>query len=311
MSATGAEAAATGRAPWLRVLSAGALTTVQDLGRPGHAHLGVPRSGALDAPSLRLANRLVGNPESTPGLETTVSGCQVTLSVGRFVAVTGASAVVSVDGRGVGMDAAVYVRAGQRLQIGPATAGVRSYLAVGGGVAVRPVLGSAATDLLSGLGPAPLRDGDVLPLCPSVGPPAAVDCAPRPAPTSELVLRLLLGPHADWFEAAAIDGLGRSRYEVTSASNRIGLRLQGPPLRRSSPGAELPSAGIAHGSLQVPPDGQPVLFLADHPTTGGYPVIGVAHPDELPLAGQARPGAAVRFHVEHWRPDDVSINASA
>jgi biotin-dependent carboxylase-like uncharacterized protein len=288
-------------APTLRVLRAGSLTTVQDLGRPGYAHLGVPRSGAADPPSLRLANRLVGNAESAAALETTVDGCEVVLDAGRFVAVTGASARVTVAERAVGVGAVSYVPAGARVGIGPATAGVRSYLAVGGGVVTDRVLGSSATDLLSGLGPPPLRDGDVLDLGERPGEPPGVDCAPVAAPSELITLRLHLGPHTDWFEPASLVAIGRDAYTVTSASNRIGLRLRGPAPRRSPDRAvgELPSAGLAHGALQSPPGGEPVLFLADHPTTGGYPVLGVAHPDDLALAGQARPGTRVRFHVEH------------
>lgn len=287
----------------LRVLRAGALTTAQDLGRPGYAHLGVPRSGAADLPSLRLANRLVGNPEAATALETTADGCEVVLEAARFVAVTGASAEVTVAGRAVGVGAVSYVPAGVRVGIGPAFAGVRSYLAVGGGLMTVRVLGSSATDLLSGLGPPPLRDGDVLSLGEETGQPPGVDCAPVAVPADLITLRLHLGPHADWFEPASLAALGRDAYTVTSDSNRIGLRLHGTAPRRIRGGDrspdELPSAGLAHGSLQSPPGGQPVLFLADHPTTGGYPVLGVTHPDDLALAGQARPGTRIRFHVEH------------
>lgn len=180
------------------------------------------------------------------------------------------------------------------LDIGAARSGVRSYLAVSGGVAVDPVLGSRSTDLLSGLGPPPLTDGTVLPLGRPAHLHARVDVVPHPAPPSELVLRVTLGPRDDWFTDTALRTLTRHPYAVSSASNRIGLRTEGPALERARAG-ELPSEGMVLGAVQVPPDGCPVVFLADHPTTGGYPVIAVVHPSDLPDAAQATPGTPVRF----------------
>ncbi|UFR05735.1 biotin-dependent carboxyltransferase family protein [Streptomyces sp. Go40/10] len=278
----------------LVVVRAGALTTVQDRGRPGYAHLGVPRSGALDAPAAALVNRLVGNPPDAAVLETTLNGCAVRPRSTVTVAVGGAPCPVSVGGRPVAWGAPVVVPAGALLEVGAATAGVRSYLAVGGGVAVEPVLGSRATDLLSGLGPAPLADGTVLPLGAPAGPPARVDGAPQPRPPAELVLRVTPGPRDDWFTARAVRDLATRAYRVSAASNRIGLRTEGPALERARPG-ELPSEGMVLGAVQVPPDGRPVVFLADHPTTGGYPVIAVVRAADLPAAAQALPGTPVRF----------------
>ncbi|WP_189306378.1 biotin-dependent carboxyltransferase family protein [Streptomyces cinerochromogenes] len=278
----------------LVVVRAGALTTVQDRGRPGYAHLGVPRSGALDAPAAALVNRLVGNPPDAAVLETTLNGCAVRPRSTVTVAVGGAPCPVSVGGRPVAWGAPVVVPAGALLEVGAATAGVRSYLAVGGGVAVEPVLGSRATDLLSGLGPAPLADGTVLPLGAPAGPPARVDGAPQPRPPAELVLRVVPGPRDDWFTARAVRDLATRAYRVSAASNRIGLRTEGPALERARPG-ELPSEGMVLGAVQVPPDGRPVVFLADHPTTGGYPVIAVVRAADLPAAAQALPGTPVRF----------------
>ncbi|MEO3754061.1 biotin-dependent carboxyltransferase family protein [Streptomyces sp. B6B3] len=279
------------------VTRCGALTTVQDLGRAGLAHLGVPRSGALDLPAHRLANRLVGNPPGAATLETTLTGCALRPRCPVTVAVTGAPSPVTVDGRPAPWGAAVRVPAGAELVVGPATAGVRGYLAVGGGVAVPPVLGSRATDLLSGLGPPPLADGQVLPLGPPGAPPPAADAVPHPAPPAVLSLRLRPGPRDDWFPADALDLLARGDYQVASASNRVGLRTAGPPLRRAphAEGAELPSEGMVLGAVQLPPDGRPVVFLADHPTTGGYPVIGVVPEADLAAAAQAAPGTPVRF----------------
>lgn len=276
------------------VVRAGALTTVQDLGRPGHAHLGVPRSGALDPPAAGLVNRLVGNPPQAAVLETTLNGCAVRPRCAVTVATGGAPCPVTVDGRPAAWGAAVRVPAGALLDIGSAAFGVRSYVAFGGGVAVEPVLGSRSTDLLSGLGPAPLADGAVLPLGPTPPAHARVDAAPHPAPPRELVLRVRYGPRADWFTDAALRTLTRGAYRVSSASNRIGLRSEGPPLERSSTG-ELPSEGMVLGAVQVPPDGCPVVFLADHPTTGGYPVVAVADERDLPAAAQAVPGTPLRF----------------
>ncbi|MFF7182590.1 5-oxoprolinase/urea amidolyase family protein [Streptomyces sp. NPDC008121] len=276
------------------VVRAGALTTVQDLGRAGHAHLGVPRSGALDAGAAQLVNRLVGNAEDAAVLETTVDGCAVRPRCAVTVAVGGAPGPVTVDGRPVAWGTAVRVAAGALLDVGPAVRGLRGYVAFGGGVAVEPVLGSRSTDLLSGLGPAPLTVGTVLPLGAEPAARVAVDAPPWPGPPDELVLRVRLGPRHDWFSPAALETLATRAYRVSPSSNRIGLRTEGPPLERTVTG-ELPSEGMVLGAVQVPPDGRPVVFLADHPTTGGYPVVAVVREDDLAAAAQAVPGTAVRF----------------
>ncbi|MFE7132504.1 biotin-dependent carboxyltransferase family protein [Streptomyces sp. NPDC057638] len=281
----------------LAVVRAGALTTVQDTGRPGHAHLGVPRSGALDPGAAAFVNRLVGNAGDAAVLETTLTGCAVRPRRAVTVAVGGAPCPVTVDGRPVAFGAPVRVAAGALLEAGRATAGVRSYLAFSGGIAVEPVLGSRSTDLLSGLGPPPLVDGAVLPLGRPVGGAVAgaVDgLAPWPAPPAELVLRIRFGPRADWFTPGALRTLTRGLHRASAAGNRIGLRLSGPPLERAR-GGELASEGMVLGAVQVPPDGLPVVFLADHPTTGGYPVVAVADERDLAAAAQTVPGTPVRF----------------
>ncbi|MGW6738531.1 5-oxoprolinase subunit C family protein [Streptomyces sp. NPDC055013] len=278
----------------LSVVRAGALTTVQDLGRPGHAHLGVPRSGALDGPAAALVNRLVGNAPEAAVLESTLNGCAVRPRSPVTVAVGGAPCRVTVDGRPVAWGAAVRVPAGALLEVGAAVSGVRSYVAVSGGIAVEPVLGSRSTDLLSGLGPPPLTDGTVLPLGRPTPLHARVDVAPQPAPPGELVLRVTPGPRDDWFTPAAVRAFTSRPYRVSAASNRIGLRTEGPALERALT-RELPSEGVVLGAVQVPPDGLPVVFLADHPTTGGYPVIAVVRAADLPAAAQAVPGTPVRF----------------
>ncbi|MGI5352182.1 biotin-dependent carboxyltransferase family protein [Streptomyces sp. CA-250714] len=282
----------------LEAVRAGVLTTVQDLGRPGYAHLGVPRSGALDLAAHRLANLLLGNPETAATLETTLTGCTVRALGPTVAVVTGAPCPVTVDGRPAPWGQPVRLRAGAVLDVGAATHGVRSYLGFAGGVDAERVLGSRATDLLSGLGPAPLTDGEVRPLgTPTACPPAGrtvPDTAPWLAPPRELVLPVGFGPRDDWFTAEGLRTLVTGTYRVSAASNRIGLRTEGPALARAREG-ELASEGMPLGAIQVPPEGRPVIFLADHPTTGGYPVIGVVPPEALSAAAQAAPGTPVRF----------------
>ncbi|MGV9693521.1 5-oxoprolinase subunit C family protein [Streptomyces sp. NPDC003444] len=276
------------------VVRPGALTTVQDLGRPGYAHLGVVRSGALDPAAARLVNRLVGNAEGAAVLETTVDGCAVRPRCAVTVAVGGAPCPVRVDGRPAAWGTAVRVAAGSVVEVGTASRGLRAYVAFGGGIEVEPVLGSRSTDLLSGLGPAPLTRGTVLPLGADGTVRTPVDAPPWPGPPDALVLRVRLGPRDDWFTPGALRTLATRAYRVSPASNRIGLRLEGPALERSVTG-EPASEGMVLGAVQVPPDGRPVVFLADHPTTGGYPVVGVVREADLGAAAQAVPGTAVRF----------------
>lgn len=279
----------------LHIVRPGALTTVQDAGRPGWAHLGAGRAGALDATAARLANRLVGNAPGAALLETTVTGCAVRPDRPVVAVVGGAGCRVSVDGRPVAWGAAVRVPAGAVLDVGPALTGVRGYLAFAGGLEPEAVLGSRSADLLSGLGPAPLSEGDTLPLGePSGPPPAYGGTAPWPGAPTELVLPLHLGPRHTWFTDAALVTLTTATYRVSPHSNRIGLRTEGPALERARDG-ELPSEGMVLGAIQVPPDGLPVVFLNDHPTTGGYPVVGVVPETALAKAAQAVPGTAVRF----------------
>jgi biotin-dependent carboxylase-like uncharacterized protein len=282
----------------IEVLKPGLLTTVQDLGRAGHAHLGVPRSGALDTAALVRANRLVGNPDDAAGLETTLTGVSLRAEVPIAVAVTGAPARITVNGQPVAFGNPFRVPAGAIIQIGAATAGVRSYVAFAGGVTVAPVLGSRSTDTLAGLGPPPLRAGFVFPVGRTVPDPLpssegrlAIDWPDSDAP---IRLRIRLGPRHDWFSLISRDAFLAGPYTLSVKSNRVGARLTGPPLHRTV-GGELPSEGIVLGAVQVPADGQPLVFLADHPTTGGYPVIGVVAGDDLPLLAQSRPGTTVIF----------------
>jgi biotin-dependent carboxylase-like uncharacterized protein len=278
----------------LTVLASGPLTTVQDRGRPGWASIGVTRSGAADRQAAALANRLVGNDAAAAVLEVTVGGLQVRAGRTLLVAVSGAPAPVTVDGRAAPFDAPLTLRPGQVLGLGNPAVGLRSYLAVRGGIGVPPVLGSRSTDTLSGLGPAPLRPGDVLPVGALAAAEPVVDVAPVGAPSSRPVLRVLPGPRRDWLAPAAWTALTAEDWTVSPDSDRVGLRLAGPRLDRARTD-ELPSEGLVPGAVQVPPDGAPVLFLVDHPVTGGYPVLAVVTTDDLPAAAQLRPGDRVRF----------------
>ena len=280
----------------LRVVAARPLTTIQDLGRPGHASIGVSGSGALDRGALRLANRLVGNPEGAAGLEVTVGGFSAVFDTDAWIAVTGAWGDVRVAGLRIDPNHPVAVPSGSPVEIAPAQSGLRYYLAVRGGIDVPAVLGSRSRDILSGIGPAPLADGDVL----AIGehppfPVSSVDIAPwSPPPAGVVEVPLVVGPREDWFPASALDALFTTAWTLSAASNRVGARLDGPPLKRVDRG-ELPSEGMVAGAMQVPPSGQPTVLLADHPVTGGYPVIAVVASGALDLFGQLRPGQAVRF----------------
>jgi biotin-dependent carboxylase-like uncharacterized protein len=272
----------------IEVVEPGPLATVQDLGRTGWAALGVPRSGAFDRAAAALANRLVGNPDDAATLELTVGGLVLRAATATTVALAGAGCP------GLDWGAPVTLRAGAVVRLGAPRSGLRSYLAVRGGVAVPAVLGSRSTDLLSGLGPAPLQAGDRL----AIGPPpqAAPSGTPAapPAPVAELVA--LPGPRVDWFAPDTLARLARERWVVRGESDRVGVRLDGAPLPRRREG-ELPSEPTLPGAVQVPADGRPIVFGPDAPVTGGYPVLAVLTDTALDAAAQLRPGDVVRFRV--------------
>ena len=281
----------------LHVIATGALTTVQDLGRPGLAALGVTRSGAADRDALRLANRLLGNAEDEAALEVTLGGLVLRCVGGATVAVTGAPCPVSVAGRMTSPNTSVWVPDGAELRLGTPRVGLRSYVGIRGGLRLPKVLGSRSSDTLAQLGPAPLVPGQLLGLRDARGWPPGIEVAPvRDLAEGEVRLRVQPGPRRDWFTPEAYDALLSAPYEVTAASDRVGMRLTGPILRRSMTG-ELPSEAMVPGALQVPPSGQPLLFLADHPVTGGYPVIGVVPDADLGLAAQVRPGQSISFRA--------------
>jgi biotin-dependent carboxylase-like uncharacterized protein len=278
----------------LTVLASGPLATVQDLGRPGWASIGVPESGAADRAAHDLANRLVGNRPEAATLEVTAGGLRLRADRTVLVAVTGAPTALTVDGRPAPLSAPVTVRSGAELALGVPPLGLRSYLAVRGGVDVPPVLGSRSTDTLSGLGPPPLAPGARLPVGDLSGEEPVVDVAPVAGLPEHAVLHVLPGPRRDWLAEAAWTALVTAQWSVSADSDRVGLRLAGPRLARARED-ELPSEGLVAGAVQVPPDGAPVLFLADHPVTGGYPVLAVVVTGDLPAAAQLRPGDGLRF----------------
>lgn len=274
----------------LTVLATGVLTTVQDAGRPGQAALGIGRSGACDRSSYALANRLVGNISGAAVLEVTYGGLVLRADCDVVVVTTGARCAGPAP-----HNAPMTLRAGAELRLGAPAGGLRTYVAVRGGVAVDPVLGARATDLLAGLGPAVLSVGDVLPVGRSQEVMPGVDVAAVPDfPAGEVTVNVLPGPRRDWFTDAAWASLCSQAYTVSTQSNRVGLRLEGEPLERARTG-ELPSEGMVRGALQIPPSGTPVLFLADHPVTGGYPVIGYVRDDDVDRCAQLRPGQTVRL----------------
>ncbi len=299
--------------PALEVITPGPQALIQDLGRPGFGDLGVSPAGAADAAGARQGNRLVGNPPRDAVLETVLGGLSVRARGELTAALTGAPADAEIRSGSGSRPAPMYapfpLHDGESLHLGTPQAGLRTYLAVRGGIDVPPVLGSRSTDLMSGIGPAPLAAGTVLPVGradrgrvvgqpePSTLHPALQQGGTGSAP---VVLRVTPGPRDDWFTPESLAALTGQDWTVTAESNRIGVRLAttagGTPLERSRT-EELPSEGVVAGSLQVPPSGLPVLFLADHPVTGGYPVIAVVVPEDLPVAAQLPPGTTIRFQA--------------
>jgi len=284
----------------IRVLAPGPLTTVQDLGRHGYAHLGVSASGAADALSLRAANRLVGNHENAPALEMTLAGGAFEFEPPAVVALTGAAFEADLA-----MWRAAEVRA---LRVGPSRDGARCYLAVRGGIDVPLVMGSASTHVVTGLGGRPLRKGDTLHVGGAVVSKPCRAAAVPPARGGPL--RVTPGPQAGWFS----DALYRHQYLVTEASDRMGLRLKGPPLEAHE--GHMLTEGVPLGAVQVPPDGQPIILFVEHQTTGGYPKIANLIGADLHAAGQLRPRDIVVFEavdferaLELWRAQEAWLHA--
>jgi biotin-dependent carboxylase-like uncharacterized protein len=279
----------------MEVLQTGPLALVEDLGRPGLAHVGVTRSGAADRRSHRLANRLLANRDDRATIEVTLGGLHVRVCGGGLdIAVTGADANPTVDGIPIGANSIAHIRDGQVIALGTPRTGLRSYLGVRGGIAVPATLGSRSYDTLSGIGPTPLRPGDVLPVGEPGGNSPELDQAPVAAITDGPVeLRMIPGPRYDWFVDP--DALVRTEWVTSDRSDRVGVRLVGPALQSRWPGRQLPSEGAVRGAVQVPPNGQPVILGVDHPVTAGYPVIGVVLDVDTDLMAQLRPGRPVRL----------------
>ncbi|UJW77405.1 5-oxoprolinase/urea amidolyase family protein [Rhizobium sp. SL42] len=287
------------------VLAAPVPALFQDLGRFGQTGQGVSSSGALDQGALKAANRVVGNPAATPVLEIILGGFSFEVSGRAVFAIAGAPCPITIrdiSGRSIVAEAyqPIALEAGDVVTLGQAPKGMRSYLSVRGGFAVKPVLGSASTDTLAVVGPDPVTAGAVLTFnqdasnltsvslteVPAFDPPAFGDV---------VTLDVIMGPRGDWFTETGIATLSSQLWQVTPQSNRVGIRITGDVALERKDKAELPSEGTATGAIQVPHSGQPVLFLADHPLTGGYPVIGTVAEYHLDLAGQIPVGAQIRF----------------
>ncbi|WP_308797174.1 5-oxoprolinase subunit C family protein [Agromyces silvae] len=275
---------------------AGALALIEDLGRPGLAHLGVAESGALDRGALRLGNRLVGNADGAAGLELVGGGVRAVFRGEQWFAVAGAWGPVHLDGRRIAPYTAARARDGAVLELGAPERGIRYLLAVRGGLDVPAVLGSRSRDTLAGLGPEPVTAGTELTIGaePEASVPALDQEAAFPPPAGAATVELLAGPRADWVTDASLTTLFDREWRLSPNSDRIGARLEGVPLERRV-GGELVSEPTVPGAMQLPPSGLPTILLADRPVTGGYPVIAVATRSSLDRIAQLRPGQGVRF----------------
>jgi biotin-dependent carboxylase-like uncharacterized protein len=281
----------------IEIVRTGLQATIQDVGRSGYGHLGVPEAGAMDPASLQMANRLVGNDDRAAGIEFLMGGFAVRFIAQQVFCVSGAPAGLWLDGRPVAAAAWQLGRPGQILEADRPPFGMRTYLAVAGGIEVPAQLGSRSTDTLSGLGPEPVRPGDILEIGRPLRAAPFVD-APGvsvASPARHVRVRYRWGPREDRFTPAAREALCTSSWQITHRTDRIGVRLQGPALNYQIE-AELPTEGLALGSIQVPPSGQPIIHLANHPPTGGYPVIGVIAGADVARVAQCTPGTTLRLH---------------
>jgi biotin-dependent carboxylase-like uncharacterized protein len=295
----------------LEILRTGPLALIQDLGRVGLAHLGVTRSGAADRRSHTLANRLVANPDDRATIEVTFGGFAARVRGGDIdIAVTGADTDPAVNGTAFGTNSIQHVRDGETISLGVPRAGLRTYLGVRGGIDVTPVLGSRSYDVMSAIGPRPLQPGDVLPIGEHTDEYPEIDQAPVAAITEHLVeVMVVPGPRDDWL--ADPDALVRTIWMASDRSDRVGMRLEGRPMRYRRPNLQLPSEGVTRGAIQVPPSGLPVILGPDHPVTGGYPVVGVVSDQDIDEVAQIRPGQYVRLHWSRPRSSLASASSSA
>lgn len=295
----------------LEILRPGPLALVQDLGRVGLAHLGVTRSGAADRRSHTLANRLLANPDDRATIEVTFGGFAARVRGGDVdIAVTGADTDPSVNGIAFGTNSIHHVRDGEVISMGAPYAGLRSYLGVRGGIDVTPVLGSRSYDVMSAIGPLPLQPGDVLPIGEHSDDYPELEQAPVAAIEEHLVELLVVpGPRDEWLDDP--DALVHTIWMASDRSDRVGMRLEGRPLRYRWPDRQLPSEGATRGAIQVPPNGLPVILGPDHPVTGGYPVAGVVADEDIDKVAQVRPGQYVRLHWSRPRSPHGSELSSA
>ncbi|MBI2218274.1 MAG: biotin-dependent carboxyltransferase [Candidatus Rokubacteria bacterium] len=286
----------------MRVLDAGPLplTTVQDLGRPGHLRYGIPPSGPMDRLAFVAANRLVGNADGAAGLECALVGPRLEAMRPCAIAVTGADMAPTVNGERRPRWTAIALRAGDQVRLGPAKAGMRAYVAFSGGIDVPPVLGSRATYMrgqLGGLEGRALRKGDTLRLFDAPIPPARRVVDPPDAdPGLEVTVRVVLGPEADRFTEAGVKAFLTGAYELLQQSDRMGARLRGPRIAHAR-GHDIISNGIALGTVQVPGDGQPIVLLVDRQSAGGYTKIATVCSFDIGRLAQQKPGRHVRFQA--------------
>ncbi|MBN1920885.1 MAG: biotin-dependent carboxyltransferase family protein [Anaerolineae bacterium] len=293
----------------MEILDPGFLSTVQDAGRYGWLRYGVPPSGPLDAAAFQAANTLVGNAPDAAGLEITWTGPALRITRDALIAVCGADFELRVGRRPVPVWHSIVLRAGEVLRFGARQSGARAYIAIDGGIALPQYLGSQATYLPGGFGGLEgraLHTGDHLPLHPSQLDPFAEagKCCPpsqRPPYSSKPILRVILGPQVEAFTQEGIVAFLSSSYGLSATSNRMGARLQGPSIAHTGTGSSI-SDGVIAGCIQVPPDGQPIIMLADHQSTGGYPKIAVVLQADLPLVAQLLPGDQVRFQIVERTP---------
>ncbi len=291
----------------LRVVSPGLMTTLQDLGRPGYQNLGIPVSGALDPVSLRAANVLAGNPPDAAALEIAYQGPTLAVEADSIrIAFAGASASIEVlprDGETASQRLAplqsMRLQRGQVLRIGVLSSAAVAYLAVEGGFAMAPVLGSRSTYTRAGIGGLEgraLKAGDLIPIAQGHAEEREELMLPSLPLAAPSRFRIVLGPQDDYFTQRGIGTLLEATYTVTPASDRMGMRLDGPPLEHAK-GFNIVSDGIAPGSIQVPGNGLPIVLLADRQTTGGYPKVATVISADLPALGRLTPGCKVAFEA--------------
>jgi antagonist of KipI len=285
----------------IRILEPGPQTTVQDLGRAGQLRYGIPPSGPVDRFAFVVANRLVGNADGAAALECTLIGPRFEVDAAGAVAVTGADMSVTVNGAEAPRWATIALKAGDVVKLGPARAGVRSYIAFTGGLDVPLVLGSRSTYVrgrLGGLDGRALRRGDTPRVLsgPALVRPRRVARRALPDYPGEDAIRVVLGPQADRFTDAGVRVLLGSAYEVLPQSDRMGARLSGPRIEHAR-GHDIISDGIALGSIQVPGDGQPIVLLVDRQSTGGYTKVATVCSCDVGRIGQTRPGQSLRFQA--------------